>query len=33
MRITEINKDRGHNEINTTGFKTNIGDEAVGIKR
>lgn len=31
--IIEIIKDRGHNEIRLTGFKTNISVEAINIER
>lgn len=33
LRITEINKDRKHNEISPTGLKTNVAGEAVSIER
>lgn len=32
-RITETNKERGHNEISPTGLKTNIGVKAITTEK
>lgn len=32
-RITETNKERGHNEMSPTGLKTNIGVKAITTKK